>query len=450
MYEQKAHFQASKEAVNSRINIIQRIYQSPGWIVVIAFLIRFIVALFLIGDQFSPQREHFSFGWETGRIARSIAIGEGFSSPLHGPTGPTAWMTPLYVYLLAAVFKVFGVYTLKSAVVILGLNSIFSALTCLAVFIIAYKSFGRVVAIRAAWVWALFPYAINFAACRVWGDCLYTLLFSLLFLAALRMEDVTSVKAWLGFGLLAGLATLACQPALLVTSLLITRLCYRLRQRGKPWAWSAGLATLMIVLVVSPWFVRNYRTFDRFIPFRSTFWLVMYSSNTGDLSEPAPDWTHPATSKTEMADYRRLGELNYMESKRRQTLKYISTYPDAFISLTARKVVCIWTGFWSLQLFRSDMQMAFHVVLTTPLTILMLIGLFKARRVDKSLAMPYLLTILAFPLVYYITLPHAEYRHPIDPIIVMLAVYGITSMSKGRKDTSEEISLDHSSMASMT
>ncbi|HEU0183749.1 MAG TPA: hypothetical protein VFS27_00430, partial [Blastocatellia bacterium] len=89
MYEQKVNFEAPKEAVNSRINIIERVYQSPGWIVVIAFLIRLIVALFLIGDQFSPQRDHFSFGWETGRIARSIALGQGFSSPLHGPTGPT-------------------------------------------------------------------------------------------------------------------------------------------------------------------------------------------------------------------------------------------------------------------------------------------------------------------------------------------------------------------------
>ncbi|HEX5080948.1 MAG TPA: hypothetical protein VFY40_02810, partial [Blastocatellia bacterium] len=201
MYEYKANFQATKEAATNQINIIEQFYQSPAWIVAIAFFLRLVVALSLIGDQFSPERDHFSFGWETGRIARSIAMGEGFSSPLHGSTGPTAWMTPVYVYLVAAVFKVFGVYSLKSAVVMLSLNSIFSALTCLTVFFIAQKSFGRVIAIRAGWAWALFPYAINFAACRVWGDCLNTLLFSLVFLVALRLEDMTSLKAWVGFGL---------------------------------------------------------------------------------------------------------------------------------------------------------------------------------------------------------------------------------------------------------
>src|SRR5262247_697879 len=250
----------------TRPQFISRIYNSPGWIVAVSLFIRLLVAYSLIGDQFSPERDNFSFGWETGRIARSVALGEGFSSPLHAPTGPTAWMTPVYVYLVAAVFKVFGVYTLKSAVVTLTLNSIFSALTCLTVFLIAHKSFGRVIAIRAGWVWALFPYAIDFAARRVWGDCLNTLLFSLFFLAAMRLEDMTSRRAWLGFGLLAGITVLACPPIFLVALLLIARICYRNRQRGKSWAVPAGLAALMMLLVVSPWFVRNYRTFDRFIP----------------------------------------------------------------------------------------------------------------------------------------------------------------------------------------
>ncbi|MBO0858547.1 MAG: glycosyltransferase family 39 protein [Chloracidobacterium sp.] len=436
MYQYEADFRASKEAINTHINIIERFYQSSGWIVAIAFFIRLVVALSLIGDQFSPERNHFSFGWETGRIARSVALGEGFSSPFHVTTGPTAWMTPVYVYLLAAVFKAFGVYTLKSAVVILTLNSLFSALTCLSVFYIADKSFGRVIAIRAGWVWALFPYAIDFAACRVWGDCLNTLLFSLLFLVAIGLEDITSHKAWLGYGLLAGIATLACPPILLVVALLTIRVCYRLHRRGRPWSRSAGLATLMMVLVVSPWFARNYFTFDRFIPFRSNFWLEMRVGNTGDLSDIVPDWSHPATNKAEMEEYRRLGEIDYMASKRRQTLDFIYAYPGAFISLTVRRFFCVWTGFWSLQLFLMDPTLALHALLSTGITILMLMGLFKAWRSNKTVVMPYLLAIIAFPLVYYVTHSHAEYRHPIDTVIVILAVYGaygVFDRIRGRK-----------------
>src|SRR5262245_14576737 len=116
----------------------------------------------------------------------------------------------------------------------LTLNSLFSALTCLTVFYIADKSFGREIAIRAGWMWAMFPYAINFAASRVWGDCLNTLLFSSLLLFALYLEDLTSLRAWLGFGLLAGLTSLVCPPVLWTVSLLIDRLFYRLGRRGRP------------------------------------------------------------------------------------------------------------------------------------------------------------------------------------------------------------------------
>jgi len=36
-----------------------------------------------------------------------------------------------------------------------------------------------------------------------------------------------------------------------------------------------------------------------------------------------------------------------------------------------------------------------------------------------------------FPFVYYLTLPHAHYRHPIDPEIVVLAVYALATGRHG-------------------
>lgn len=78
-------------------------------------LISFVLQLAAIGmlRQYKTRagEDHFGFGWEVGRIARSIAIGEGFSNPYGGNTGPTAWEPPLYPYLMGGVFKVFGVYT---------------------------------------------------------------------------------------------------------------------------------------------------------------------------------------------------------------------------------------------------------------------------------------------------------------------------------------------------
>src|SRR5207249_4702739 len=107
---------------------------------------------------------HWEFGWETGRIAYSLATGHGFASPLYGAEGPTAWMGPVYPFVLSIVFRLFGSFTTGSAVAILALNGVFSALTCVPVYFIAKRVFGDSTAMWTGWIWALYPYAIYFAA----------------------------------------------------------------------------------------------------------------------------------------------------------------------------------------------------------------------------------------------------------------------------------------------
>ena len=152
--------------------------------VVVALALRLVVMCFLYPERTDPYRDHWRFGGEAGRIARSIAQGEGFSNPLFGRTGPTAWLAPVFPYLLAAIFKLFGTYTKASAITILALDCFFSALTCIPIYFIAKKHFGESTARWAGWAWAFFPYAIFFSADFIWATTLTTLLMTLVFLAA--------------------------------------------------------------------------------------------------------------------------------------------------------------------------------------------------------------------------------------------------------------------------
>src|SRR2546428_13228286 len=104
---------------------------SIWFVVLIAFLLR--LAVITIGHTYriTPRRDHFQYGWEMGRLAGPIAIGQGFSSPTAVPSGPSAWAPPPYPYLLARVFQLFGVYRALSAWVILIFNRVFSALNFL-------------------------------------------------------------------------------------------------------------------------------------------------------------------------------------------------------------------------------------------------------------------------------------------------------------------------------
>src|SRR5205085_1960903 len=210
--------------------------------VLVALAIRLAVVAFLYPERLNPDRDHWRFAGETGRIARSIVEGRGFSSPLHADTGPTAWMTPLYPLILAGVFKVFGVYTKASALDILSLDSLFSALTCIPIFLIARKKFGERTAVWAGWTWAFFPYAIYFSADFIWATTLTTLLLSLIFLYASHLEESCRLGTWVGYGALCGISALTDPIVLSVAVPLLLWMAFRLLQQKVRWVMPAGAA----------------------------------------------------------------------------------------------------------------------------------------------------------------------------------------------------------------
>ena len=97
------------------------------------------------------------FHQETGNIAYSLAMGKGFSSPFGRDTGPTAWVAPVYPLLIAGIFRIFGVETIRSFFAAISMNILFSAATCLPIFYAGKRIAGLGTAVAAAWFWALLP-----------------------------------------------------------------------------------------------------------------------------------------------------------------------------------------------------------------------------------------------------------------------------------------------------
>ncbi|MGH9565500.1 MAG: glycosyltransferase family 39 protein, partial [Candidatus Angelobacter sp.] len=145
---------------------------------------------------------------ESANIAASLAAGHGFTNPFGGQTGPTAWLGPVYPFLLSWVFKVFGTFTRASVFAALVGNSFISALTAIPVFVIARKTFNLNVARWSAWLWALFPYTAYWAIRWVWDTSLSALVFTLLFMMTLILAESESLSEWLLYGVLWALAGL--------------------------------------------------------------------------------------------------------------------------------------------------------------------------------------------------------------------------------------------------
>ncbi len=262
----------------------QPLHHSVLFIVLIALLLR--LAVITIGHTYriTPRRDHFQYGWEMGRLARSIATGQGFSSPTDLPTGPSAWAPPLYPYILAGVFKLFGVYSALSAWVILAFNSVFAALTCLTLYRIGERIYGTTVARATAWTWAVFPYVIYWPVRVVWETSLTAFLLSLALLLTLRMADEPPhPRTWILFGLLWGLIALTNTAVLSMMPFCLLWLLYRLPRRPRQLV-GATLCVLTAALLVSPWLVRNYQVFGQFIFVRDNLPLEMYEANNDQSS----------------------------------------------------------------------------------------------------------------------------------------------------------------------
>ena len=70
------------------------------WLLPLSFLLQIASIGILHPYRTRPGNDNFEFGWEMGRIGRSIALGQGFSSPYEGDTGPSAWEPPPYPILI--------------------------------------------------------------------------------------------------------------------------------------------------------------------------------------------------------------------------------------------------------------------------------------------------------------------------------------------------------------
>jgi len=415
-----------------------RIWQSLPAITLLALALRVAAVGFLYGNTWNNYDNHLLFGFEIGRIARSLASGHGYCNPMNVETGPTAWMTPVYPFLLAGVFKMFGIYSKASALVILGFNSLFSALICVPVFLVAQR-FGRGVAVLAAWVWALSPYSIYIASGFVWETCLSALLLAALFLWTLDLREQPKKWAWLSYGALWGFAGLTNASVLAVSPFLAAWSLRPLWANRQKWLAAATLAALGLLIVLLPWQVRNYRAFHRFIPLRDNFWLEVWIGNDGRTQSWVDNTAHPSVNSRQQAEFARLGEIPYMQEKRREALASLAQHPGSFLALSLRRFAYIWTGFWNLD--RANLEIELYspanLYLPASLTLAMLIGIWQARNARDAL-FPYLLVFAIYPLIFCVTHPEIRYRHVMEPEIVVLAALGIRFLAVSSSQTIRE------------
>jgi 4-amino-4-deoxy-L-arabinose transferase-like glycosyltransferase len=411
------------------------------WLLPLSFLLQVAAIGALHQYRTRPGDDNFEFGWEMGRVARSIAQGHGFASPYEGNTGPTAWEPPLYPYLMAGVFKVFGIYSQASAWILLSINSLLATLTCIPIFLIAHRTFGKRVAVWSAYAWALNPYIWYWSIHWIWDTTFTPLVLACAFLVALKLAHGASdafvrgapldrsapplreydVRAWILFGTLFGIGALA-NPTMLAFLPFCGLWIWRQRfRRGLPSFAGVVLSSAIFFAVLSPWVVRNYQVFGRFVFLRDDFGLQVRLGNGPYADGMLMAYLQPNLNKLELEKFQSMGELAYSESCKRQAFDWIASHPGRFTVISMKRFFYYWNGVPRPTSSLSPVDFRSSAFLAT--SILALWGLGRAIRQKRLAAWLFAGLVLTYPTVYYFVFPHARYRHPIEPELVILIVF---------------------------
>jgi hypothetical protein len=432
-------------------------FRAPRSLFWVGFALR--VACIAIGHTYRVRviNDHFNFGFEAGRIARSLVDGHGYANPFNGVSGPTAWLPPIYPLLIALAFKLFGVYTNAAAFFVLTVDSLFSALTAPAVYEIAARCFDAYgfarrastklapVALWSGWLWALYPAALQFAVHWFWETSLSTGIFVWTIVLALRLRGVGEEEhdgegqlgRWVAFGALWGLVALSNASLLIalpITGLWVIWPRLKVLQIRQVIAGPV-LAGVVFAAVMSPWWIRNERAFGTFVATRANLGAELYEStlpsNDGFPWGPTlPMWPGDPTFKL----YVQMGEVRYSAMRKQQALERIRENPKQFLRWAGDRFLFFWINVPHAPENRPMQEVGRRLNYSfLSLAGLMGLGLALRRRVPGAVLMAWMFLLL--PLPYYFVTVQARFRHPLEPLITVLGVYLFRSTEPRKRST---------------
>jgi hypothetical protein len=436
-----------------------RLPQRLFWV---GFLARVLFLTATHSYKFRLLMDHFQFGWEMGRIARSLATGHGYSSPFNGESGPTAWTPPVYPLLLAGVFKLFGVYSRLSAWVILTLNSAFSAATAPLVYEMARRCFRRGTGTRAtpagialwsAWLWALYPAAMQYAVRWVWDMALTAFLFTWILILALRVRGIgeddpgaprhQTPRRWLAFGILWGIVGLTNSSLLAFLPACALWMIWRVARVPAllpAVVRNAMLAAICCAAVLTPWVVRNSLVFHAFVPMRANFGAELYESVLPSNNGFPWGGTLSPAGGEDFQLYRSMGELAYSKRQGERAKAIIAQDRGRFYGFIAKRVFMFWFGVpHSIENYPdgrikpgSLLTEAFRELNFGFVSLAGFFGLALAFRNRIPGTWLFFWALLLFPAVYYGVTVQARFRHPLEPFLTVLIVYLFQSAERTR------------------
>jgi hypothetical protein len=184
------------------------------------------------------------------------------------------------------------------------------------------------------------------------------------------------------------------------------------------------MAAAVFAICVTPWLIRDYQIFGKFIFIRSNFGAELRLGNGPGADGTWMQYLHPSQNLYEMRLYRQMGEIAYVDERKRQAIAFIREDYGRFAILCVKRFIYYWGGV--PRLAENPALAPFKNSVFLASSVLAFWGLGRGLRKHRPGAWLFFWLIFCYPLIFYFVFPHPRYRHPIEPELGILIVYVIS------------------------
>jgi 4-amino-4-deoxy-L-arabinose transferase-like glycosyltransferase len=403
-----------------------------GLLLVLALVIR-------IGYiEATPDYDLVHDAWGYDYHARSLAVGEGYGL---SHNRPTAFRPPGYPFLLAGVYKVFGVEASRRAErlpVARYAQAVIGTIVVALVGLLAHQLWDRRVALAALALAAVYLPLILIGG-AVMSEPLFVALMLGSLAAAVQHRRSPHRYRWVVLaGVLGGLASLTRANGLILLAPLAVA-AWDMRPR---WSRRALLPPAVLVavalLTVSPWTVRNAVQLHAFVPVSTQLGSALagtYNDQARNDHENPASWRSLKHIPEYKAIYDRAASIPEVELERRirsSAMRYVREHPlyvGEVAYWTTRRMLDLGGLEWARHTASTvsvDRAWATAGVICFWVFALLAIGGLLTGWARRAPGFVWAVPALMYLSVVFLVVETPRYRSAIDPFVVLLGALAVT------------------------
>jgi 4-amino-4-deoxy-L-arabinose transferase-like glycosyltransferase len=349
-------------------------------------------------------------------IARNLAAGNGYRTTLS--EYEASRVPPLFPLSLAFLMKLTG---MEIPLLIIGIaNAIFRTIAVVALYLVAQRYFGAAAALAASALYVFDPWEALWVG-YVIKESLAVCIFMLAILALAHAEGRRSPRSFAIAGAMIGLATLTrwAHGALLFAGLVLIFFPRRQERSARDRVADAIAMSLSMLVVLSPWLVRNWRVTGQPVLSPHFVGQKLYTSNGPGIAPVTDGYYAPRVprQKTSGPPLNRDVSLGWL------TIQHLLANPGELPKRTALKVVNMWQPTFATHSRRN------LLFLGIPYVVLMLIsiaGVVLAMR-NRVRAPAIGVTLVVMLLVHLVFRGEIRNRQYLMPLFYAFGGYAVAA-----------------------